>query len=195
MPKNEEEHAATKKHPWYKQVVWRWGLVAGVMIAVVSVLASGFMVEVTNTDTFCVSCHLMTPFRTSWQDSVHGGRNPQGFTAQCVDCHLPHGSFGEYLVAKAITGTNDVIHNIYINEYEFDWAANTEENRLKFTYDNACMKCHADLTPRGMQFGALIAHRSYLRGETNKKCASCHPRVGHKDMIEEANRYFKETRR
>jgi cytochrome c-type protein NapC len=30
-----------------------------------------------------------------------------------------------------------------------------------------------------------------LRGETKKRCAECHPHVGHKNMIEAANRYFK----
>jgi len=89
--------------------IWLFGAVFGVVGAVVVVLASGFMVETTNTDEFCASCHVMEPFRTAWKASVHGGKNPQGFAAQCVDCHLPHGNFVEYLVTKAITGTGDVI--------------------------------------------------------------------------------------
>ena len=73
------------------------GIVMGVLLAVITVLASGFMIETTNTDTFCVSCHVMEPFRDAWAVSVHDGDNPQGFAAQCVDCHLPHGNFVEYL--------------------------------------------------------------------------------------------------
>jgi cytochrome c nitrite reductase small subunit len=166
------------------------GLGIGVLLTVVTVLASGFMVETTNTDTFCVSCHAMTPFRTAWQESVHGGNNPQGFRAQCVDCHLPHGSFIDYFTTKAITGTGDLLHNIVFNPAKFDWAANAEENRLKFTYDSACRYCHYDLTPPGMPSGGFIAHRAYLRRDTDKRCADCHPHVGHKDMIEEAEKYF-----
>jgi len=60
---------------------WWFGVIIGVVLTAVTVLASGFMIETTNTDTFCVSCHIMTPFRTSWQDAVHGGQNPQGFAA------------------------------------------------------------------------------------------------------------------
>ena len=170
---------------------WLFGVVVGIVLMVVTVLASGFMIETTNTDTFCVSCHVMTPFRASWQEAVHGGQNPKGLAAQCVDCHLPHGNFFEYFMTKAKTGTSDVIHNFYIDEESYDWAAAAEKNRLKFTFDSACRHCHHVLTPPGMPSGGFIAHRAYLRGETKKTCAGCHPHVGHKNMIETARNYFK----
>jgi cytochrome c nitrite reductase small subunit len=175
------------------QRAWWVGLTIGITLMLVTVLASGFMIETTNTDTFCVSCHVMTPFRTAWQGSVHGGINPQGFAAQCVDCHLPHGNFYEYFLVKAMTGTSDLFHNLFIDPRTYDWAEAADENRLKFTFDSACRRCHQNLTPPGIAKGGLIAHRTYMRGETSKKCAECHPRVGHKDMIETAERYFSET--
>ncbi|MCK4691788.1 MAG: NapC/NirT family cytochrome c [Desulfuromonadales bacterium] len=170
--------------------MWILGAVFGVVGAMVVVLASGFMVETTNTDDFCVSCHVMEPFRTSWKASVHGGKNPQGFTAQCVDCHLPHGNFVDYLVTKAMTGTSDIIHNLTIDGKSFDWAANTEANRLKFTFDNACHRCHHNLTPPGISKGGLLAHRAYLRGEAKKMCAECHMHVGHKDMLQTVKNFY-----
>ncbi len=170
--------------------IWIFGAVFGVAAALVMVLASGFMVETTNTDEFCASCHVMEPFKSSWQASVHGGQNPQGFAAQCVDCHLPHGNFVDYLVTKAITGLSDVYHNISIDGATFDWAANTEENRLKFTFDNACHRCHLNLTPPGISKGGLLAHRAYLRGEANKMCAECHMHVGHKDMLKTVSDFY-----
>ena len=166
------------------------GLTAGVLITVVTVLASGFMVETTNTDTFCVTCHAMMPSRISWQDSVHGGQNPQGFRAQCVDCHLPHGNFIEYFATKAATGTGDVLQNIFFDPQEFDWAGNAEKNRTHFTYDSACRRCHHNLNGPGLSSGGFIAHRAYLRGKTDKKCVSCHPHVGHKDLIETTVEFF-----
>ncbi len=169
---------------------WRVGLAMGILLAMVTVLASGFMIETTNTDTFCVTCHLMTPFRTSWKESVHGGNNPQGFAAQCVDCHLPHGNFLQYLTTKAITGTGDVIQNMVIDPVTFDWAGNAEQNRQKFTFDSACRRCHHELTPRGIKVGGLLAHRAYLLGEVKKTCTECHPHVGHRNMIETASRFF-----
>jgi cytochrome c nitrite reductase small subunit len=170
---------------------WWLGLTAGVVFTSVVILASGFMIETTNTDTFCVTCHAMNPFRNSWKKAVHGGNNPQGFAAQCVDCHLPHGNFVEYVTAKAITGTGDVFNNLTMDVNTFDWMANGEKNRLRFTYDSACRRCHQQLDAApGMPRGGFLAHRTYLRGETTKKCAECHPHVGHKDLAQMVNRYF-----
>jgi nitrate/TMAO reductase-like tetraheme cytochrome c subunit len=173
-----------------KKKVLVTGLAGGVLISLITVLASGFMVEVTNTDSFCVSCHAMVPFRASWTDSVHGGQNPKGLTAQCVDCHLPHGNFTQYLVTKAITGTGDVLQNLVIDAKTFDWEKNAEERRHIFTYDSACRHCHNNLTPPGLKRGGLLAHRAYLIGETKKQCSNCHPNVGHKNMIETAKNFF-----
>ena len=166
------------------------GIIFGAIITVLLVLASGFMVETTNTDTFCVSCHAMTPMRTAWQNSPHGGQNKRGVVAQCVDCHLPHGNFVEYLTTKAITGTSDVIHNLTFDPYNFDWKKNADENRLEFTFDSACVNCHENLTPPGLPRGGLIAHRSYMNGTAEKHCVECHPHVGHKNLLEETDRYF-----
>lgn len=186
MAHNEKKGAGGKK-------AWWVGLGMGVLLALITVLASGFMIETTNTDSFCVSCHAMTPFRTAWQESVHGGKNRQGFAAQCVDCHLPHGNFVEYLTTKAITGTGDVIENLTFDPVKFDWAANAEKNRLKFTFDSACKRCHHDLTPPGIPSGGLIAHREYMLGKVKKRCTECHPHVGHKDMLETADNFFNRT--
>ena len=166
------------------------GVAVGAVLTLITVLASGFMIETTNTDTFCVTCHIMTPFQTAWKNSVHGGNNPQGFAAQCVDCHLPHGNFFEFLTVKAATGASDIAHNFFIDAKTYDWAEAANKNRLKFTFDSACRRCHHVLAPPGMKRGGFIAHRTYLLGETKKKCAECHPHVGHKNMLEEVDRYF-----
>ncbi|MBT3226725.1 MAG: acetyl-CoA carboxyl transferase [Deltaproteobacteria bacterium] len=181
--------APDKKLFWKKG--WMLGLVFGVVATVMLVLASGFMMDTTNKDVFCASCHIMEPFQASWKQAVHGGNNPQGFAAQCVDCHLPHGNFLEYVFVKGKTGIGDVIQNFYVNGAEFDWEGNAEKNRLKFTFESACRHCHYNLTPPGLPSGGFIAHRSYLRGTSNRTCAECHPHVGHKDMIETADRFFK----
>ncbi len=85
--------ASDTAHHCRTRKAWWVGLARGIAATAVTVLASGFMVEPPNTDTFCVTCHAMPPFRIAWQESVHGGNNRQGVAAQCVDCHLPHGNF------------------------------------------------------------------------------------------------------
>ncbi|TES91614.1 MAG: acetyl-CoA carboxyl transferase, partial [Anaerolineales bacterium] len=94
-------------------------------------------------------------------------------------------------MVKGMTGTSDVIHNFYIDGAKYDWAGAAEKNRLKFTFDSACRHCHHVLVPPGIKRGGFLAHRTYLRGETKKRCAECHPHVGHKNMIEAADKYFK----
>ncbi len=189
-----EAEKSGKKKPWWAgKKGWWFGIIVGVVLTAVMVLASGFMIDTTNKDVFCVSCHVMKPFRMSWREAVHGGKNPQGFAAQCVDCHLPHGDFFEFFMVKAITGTGDLIQNMYIDGAEFDWAGNAERRLLKFTFESACRHCHYDLTPPGIPKGGLIAHRAFLRGDTTKTCAECHPRVGHKNMIEIADKFFKKS--
>ncbi|MBI9081426.1 MAG: NapC/NirT family cytochrome c [Pseudodesulfovibrio sp.] len=168
------------------------GVLAGVILAVSVILASGYMIQVTNTDVFCVSCHVMKPFRTAWKNETHGGSNPKGLEAQCVDCHLPHGGFVEYVAAKAYTGSRDIIMNMIIDPYTYDWAARTQYRR-DYTYDNACRKCHADLTPYGMRTSGILAHMQYLIGDLDKRCVDCHEHVGHKNMVTEINKYFKKS--
>ncbi|MBT4527409.1 MAG: acetyl-CoA carboxyl transferase [Deltaproteobacteria bacterium] len=180
--------APDKKSFWKKG--WLLGLLLGVTATIMIVLASGFMIDTTNKDVFCASCHIMVPFQTSWKEAVHGGNNPQGFAAQCVDCHLPHGRFLEYIFVKGKTGMGDIIQNFYVDGAEVDWAKLAEKNRLKFTFESACKHCHYNLTPPGLPSGGFIAHRSYLRGTANKTCAECHPHVGHKNMIETATQFF-----
>lgn len=170
---------------------WWFGLTVGIVLMAIIVLASGFMIETTNTDTFCVSCHVMIPFRTAWQGAFHGGQNPQGFAAQCVDCHLPHGNFYQYFITKAVTGIGDVIHNLYIDPYSYDWIGKADEHRQRFTFDSACRHCHHVLTPPGMPRGGFLAHRAYLRGDTQKHCSECHPHVGHHNLPDKVRAYFK----
>lgn len=163
---------------------------AGVLLTLAGVLASGFAVEATSTSRFCDRCHVMTPFYMAWKESVHGGKNPQGFAAQCVDCHLPQDNFVDYLVTKAETGTSDVVHNMTIDPATYDWAGNAKRHRREFTYDSACRRCHRNMTPPGIPFGGFIAHRAYLLKETGRHCVDCHPRVGHKDLFTTVDAYF-----
>jgi cytochrome c-type protein NapC/trimethylamine-N-oxide reductase (cytochrome c) cytochrome c-type subunit TorY len=173
----------TSRRSFWKSA-WLWGAVVGVLGMLVVVLASGFMIETTNTDQFCSSCHMMEPFRESWQQSAHGGMNPQGFAAQCVDCHLPHGNFVEYVTTKAQTGIHDLVQSVLIDAATHDWRGNSEARRLEFTFDSSCHRCHLNLLSPTMKRGGWMAHRDYLNGFTHKRCVECHPHVGHRGTWE-----------
>jgi cytochrome c nitrite reductase small subunit len=165
------------------------GLLTGFILATGGMLASGYMIEATNKDNFCISCHAMKPFRTAWTKSKHGRLNSKGLVAQCTDCHLPHDGLINYISTKAYTGIHDIVQNLIIDPYEYDWIGRTEARR-EFTYDSACMACHQNMTPQGMTTSGILAHRAYLLGDLDKRCADCHQHVGHKDLKTEVNKYF-----
>lgn len=167
------------------------GAAVGGFLTLMAVIASAFIVEATSTDAFCTRCHVMVPFKQAWEESVHGGNNPQGFKAQCTDCHLPHTNVVEYMVAKAQTGIHDVVANMTIDPATHDWMGNAEKNRKHFTFESACLHCHQDLTPPGQKPGGRKAHRAYLLGETDQGCVDCHPHVGHKEMADRVQAWFK----
>ncbi|MFA8433260.1 MAG: cytochrome c3 family protein [Marinifilaceae bacterium] len=164
------------------------GFVAGFILALGTTLGSGYMIEATSKDNFCISCHSMKPFRTAWKKSKHGGRNSKGLVAQCTDCHLPHGDLINYVSAKAYTGMHDFVQNLIIDPNEHDWIGKTEARR-EFTYDNSCLKCHQNLT-EGLTISGIMAHREYFLGDLDKRCVDCHKHVGHKDLKTEVKKYF-----
>ncbi len=67
------QESGEKKSWWAGKRAWLVGVVVGVLLSIVMVLASGFMIDTTNKDTFCVTCHVMTPFRTSDAHRGHIG--------------------------------------------------------------------------------------------------------------------------
>ena len=64
--------------------------------------------ELTNTEDFCVSCHVMEAFvYKEYQDSRHY-RNSSGVRATCPDCHVPR----EWVhkVVRKIGAVNELFH-------------------------------------------------------------------------------------
>jgi len=104
-----------------------------------------------------------------------------GFSAKCVDCHLPHDSVFHYVTAKAYSGTKDVLGEIFWAK-SFDWIGNLK-NKEEFTYTSGCLQCH-DL--KSMQYKipkAFLAHKEFLMGKVTS-CVKCHENVGHKNIRE-----------
>ena len=62
-------------------------------VLVVLIVGAFVAAEVTAKSTFCVNCHEMDPYYTSWQGSTHQ-------TAQCAQCHVPPG-FVHFVATKA----------------------------------------------------------------------------------------------
>ncbi len=89
--------STTKKSRWKR---WRkWIIFGGVAFVALSVIS----VEVTSTSKFCSSCHIMTPYYTSWKTSTHKN-------VECVECHIAPGTTN--FVAAKLNGLGQVVDDV-----------------------------------------------------------------------------------
>ena len=136
----------------------------------------------TSTPDFCALCHEIKPAVIAWRASTHVN-NPQGFVADCMDCHLPapYKTF-DFFFAKTYHGAKDVVKHFLIEEYD------RKKNRdaAYDAFDNAqCQKCHRNLLTMPDKRGAMLAHRSviYARPGYEKKCVDCHYDLVHNESV------------
>ena len=156
-----------------------------VLIAVPAVVLASWvvtetMVQQTAGEEFCGSCHTMAPMVASYNADVHGGNHPQGVQAKCTQCHIPADNVVVYLVNKARFGLHDAWAQLTYDLDAIDWHEKRAHREL-YVFDSGCLECHEELQTATMsQPAAFVAHRPYFLGETQRKCVSCHPNVGHK---------------
>ncbi|MCC7412880.1 MAG: NapC/NirT family cytochrome c [Gammaproteobacteria bacterium] len=166
----------------------RWSVGALVVLGAIAgiVFWGGFnwAMELTNTETFCISCHEMRDnVFVEYQDTIHYN-NRTGVRATCPDCHVPR----EWVhkVARKIRATNELFHWMLgsINTRE-----KFEAHRLELathvwkgmaaTDSRECRNCHSfdymDLTAQ--EFRARDKHEEAER--EGKTCIDCHKGVAH----------------
>ena len=157
------------------------GFVAGVMFW------GGFntALELTNTETFCISCHEMREnVYAELRQTIHF-TNRSGVRATCPDCHVPHKWTDK--IARKMQASKEVWGKIFgtINTRdkfvdkrrelaEHEWA------RLKANNSLECRNCHnfeyMDFTRQSQR--AATAHATYL-ASGEKTCIDCHKGIAH----------------
>ena len=141
--------------------------------------------ELTNTETFCVSCHEMrTNVYAELKSTIHFS-NRSGVRASCPDCHVPHEWTDK--IARKMQASKEVWGKIFgtINTREkfldhrlelakHEWA------RLKANDSLECRNCHSsaamDLSKQ-TQRAAEIHTRYLLPGKAT--CIDCHKGIAH----------------
>jgi cytochrome c-type protein NapC len=171
-----------------KQVIKPLLVIAFVVLIVLPVLSSvGWIVtELVLTRTsgaeYCGSCHTMAPMTESFEQDVHGGRNSHGVQARCVDCHLPHDNPFIHIVAYGRRAAGDLWAEIFYDVESIDWEAR-RERKEEFVYDSGCLRCHSRLQDVVLPTSkAVVEHKQYFQGESDKRCVSCHGSVGHESL-------------
>ena len=150
----------------------------GIILAFPLFSISYYTMVRTSTPQFCASCHEIQFAYNTWKTSTHAN-NPQGFVADCMDCHLPapHDTF-DFFYAKTFHGAKDVLVHLLLDEY--DHKKNREAAYALFD-NNQCQKCHRNILFIPDKRGAMLAHRDvvYARPGYEKKCVDCHRDLVH----------------
>ena len=141
--------------------------------------------ELTNTESFCISCHEMqSNVYEELKTTVHY-TNPSGVRAHCPDCHVPH-NWTDKIARKMqaskevwgkILGTIDTREKFLGHRLELaihEWA------RMKANDSLECRNCHSadsmDVTRQSPR--AADAHQRYLL-TGQKTCIDCHKGIAH----------------
>jgi cytochrome c-type protein NapC len=142
--------------------------------------------ELTNTETFCVSCHEMqTNVFEELKTTIHF-TNRSGVRATCPDCHVPHE--WTHKIARKMQASKEVWGHIFgtINTRD-KFVANRRElaehewARLKANNSLECRNCHSaesmDITRQNAR-AARIHQRYLFTGE--RTCIDCHKGIAHR---------------
>ncbi len=179
---------------------WLLGLYAAMLAAVnlfpLGALAAVFLggvvfwggfnwsLELTNTETFCISCHEMRDYvYREYKTTVHYG-NRTGVRASCPDCHVPR-EWG-HKVARKIRATNELFHWLLgsIDTPEKFAAKRPSLARevwasMKATDSRECRNCHGInfMETEAQKPGARVMHE--LGQMWKMTCIDCHKGISH----------------
>jgi cytochrome c-type protein NapC len=142
--------------------------------------------ELTNTESFCISCHEMQEnvFK-EYRNTIHY-QNRTGVRATCPDCHVP--KEWVHKVVRKIQASNELLHKVLGT---IDTREKFEANRLemakrvwasmKATDSRECRNCHS-LVSMDLDVQDRIAkkrHKEALEATDPKTCIDCHEGIAH----------------
>ena len=162
-------------------------LIAGGILGVAFWGSFNWVMEVANTEQFCISCHEMRDnVYKELQSTVHFS-NRSGVRARCPDCHVPHDWF--FKVRRKIQASNEVLHHILgtVNtpaKFETHRAELAERvwAGMKATDSRECRNCHSAeaMNPQKQSEASQV-----MRDMAGLTCIDCHRGIAHKLPKEE----------
>jgi cytochrome c-type protein NapC len=140
--------------------------------------------HLTNTESFCISCHEMKEnVYKEYKKTIHYS-NRTGVRATCPDCHVP--KEWVYMVERKIRATNELFHKVIGS---IDTRQKFESKRLELskhvwqemraTDSRECRNCHSfnAMSIASQQKSSQRAHgRAIEKGLT---CIDCHMGIAH----------------
>lgn len=150
------------------------------------------VIEATNTEEFCISCHEMKEnVYKEYTKTIHYS-NRTGVRAICSDCHVPK-SWG-HKMARKIQASNELYHKVMGT---VDTPEKFEKRRLtmakrvwktmKETDSRECRNCH-QFDHMNLDVQDKTARKKHTRSlEEGKTCIDCHQGIAHELPVEEDN--------
>ena len=175
--------------PWFGLGLLVVGGIAGV------IFWGGFnwVLELTNKETFCISCHEMeaTPY-AELKKTIHF-QNPAGVTAICSDCHVP--KQWVYKMIRKIKATRELYYHIIgaVDTPEKFEAQRLEMAKrvwasMKATNSRECRNCH-DINSMNFEKQSQRARTQHKDSLTSgETCIDCHKGIAHKDVSKQAEK-------
>ncbi len=140
--------------------------------------------ELTNTERFCISCHVMREYvYKEYKETIHFA-NRTGVRASCPDCHVPREWF--YKVVRKVGATNELFHWMRgsIDTPEDFKAKRSELARhvwasMEATDSRECRNCHGGefMSPDAQSATASAMH--VLADYWGMTCIDCHQGIAH----------------
>lgn len=140
--------------------------------------------HMTNSETFCISCHEMKNFvYQEYKETIHYS-NRTGVRATCPDCHVP--KEWVYMVARKIAATNELFHKVLGS---INTAEKFESKRLQLsqhvwsamqdTDSRECRNCHTfnSMDLHKQKSSSQAAHKRAV--ENQRTCIDCHMGIAH----------------
>jgi len=140
--------------------------------------------EMTNNETFCISCHEMrVNVYEEYKETIHY-TNGTGVRATCPDCHVPKEWIHKMI--RKIQASNELLHKALGS---IDTPEKFEAKRVKLakhvwasmkkTDSRECRNCHdyesMDYTEQGRR--AVAQHSTAF--DEDKTCIDCHKGIAH----------------
>ena len=142
------------------------------------------VLEMTNQEQFCISCHEMRDnVYVEYRNTIHY-QNRTGVRATCPDCHVP--KEWTYKMIRKIQASNEVLHKILgsidtpekFNAKRAELAQH-EWDRMKRTDSRECRNCHnfthMDYAEQNKR-SAATHQTAFNEGKT---CIDCHKGIAH----------------
>ncbi len=160
-------------------------LAASFMLGIIFWGAFNTAIELSNTETFCISCHEMRQYIfQDFKTTVHFS-NVAGIRASCPDCHVPR--TWAYKVLRKIEATNELFHHFMGS---ISTKEKFKEKRMQLaekvwrtmerTDSRECRNCHAEGFMDLDKQRDVVRNQHLMANDQGKTCIDCHKGIAHK---------------